>query len=401
MPVYLGKPAVSSVLGDGLNTHIHTLLHPDATPLTRSTRWVQGQSFYFGEIHRDLRPFPDDLPKEYRSRNNNLLWHALAQIEPQIAALQQRFAPERIAVIMGTSVSGADENLPLFQNVAQGGQWQDAPFQQTIQLHSSPADFVKKVYNFKGMAYGISTACTSGARALMSAARLLNHNQCDAVICGGVDTLSPLTINGFAALEVLSRGIANPFSRHRDGINIGEAAAAFVVTRETTAENLPLLGYGASSDAHHMSSPHPEGTGAIAAFQAALKHAQLSANDIAWVNLHGTGTALNDQMESLAIAQVFGCDTPVTSTKPLTGHTLGAAGALEAAIAWGMVSRDFNPTGQLPAQIWDGERDPNLPALAFTDSGSLWVAKRRIAASSSFAFGGNNAVLIIGEHDEF
>ena len=263
---------------------------------------------------------------------------------------------------------------------------------------SAPAGFVAEAYGLHGLRYAVSTACTSGARALISAARLLRANLADAVICGGADTLSPLTINGFASLDVLSDGIANPFSANRNGINIGEAAAAFVMTRDPDfGGTMQLLGCGASSDAYHMSSPRPDGLGAAQAFQAALNHAGLSPHDIGWINLHGTGTQHNDSMESRAVAEVFGCQTPCTSTKPSTGHTLGAAGALEAAFAWGVASRETNPQGKLPPQLWDGTPDPELPAIALTDSGSTWLGGRRIAASSSFAFGGSNAVLVIGE----
>lgn len=399
MTVFLHTPAVVSALGRGLAGHIEALLNPPSvSPLTPSLDWVREQTRYFGAVHGALRPFADHIAPEHRSRNNQLLWDALAQIEPHIHATKQQFGAERIAVIMGTSVSGADENLPLFQQLVATGEVGDAVFQQQIQLHSDPADFVKQAYDLQGVAYGVSTACTSGARALMSAARLLNLGVCDAVICGGVDTLSRLTINGFAALEVLSDGIANPFSRHRNGINIGEAAATFIVSREPLGEHLALLGYGASSDAYHMSSPQPDGVGAAAAFQAALNHAKVSAEQIGWINLHGTGTRHNDQMESRAVAQIFGLHTPATSTKPLTGHTLGAAGALEAALLWGIVSRQHNPHGKLPAQLWDGERDPDLPDIALTHPNIHWQDGRRIGASSSFAFGGNNAVLIIGEH---
>ena len=227
---------------------------------------------------------------------------------------------------------------------------------------------------------------------------MLRAGLCDAVVCGGVDTLSPLTINGFASLEVLSGGIANPFSTHRDGINIGEGAAAFLLTREADfGDSLPFTGYGASSDAYHMSSPRPDGLGAIAAFRAALHHADVEAGDIGWINLHGTGTRHNDSMESMAVAEVFGSDTPCTSTKPFTGHTLGAAGAVEAALLWGMVSRRDNPEGRLPPQAWDGVRDDAMPPIRLTDADSRWPEGRRIGASSSFAFGGSNAVLIIGE----
>ena len=307
-------------------------------------------------------------------------------------------------MVLGTSTSGVDENINMFEQVANGTAWQNVSFKQAQQLMDAPAEFVAEAYGLQNLRYVVSTACTSGARALISAARLLRAGLCDAVICGGVDTLSPLTINGFAALEVLSAGLAQPFSARRDGINIGEAAAVFVMTREADFGNsLPLLGYGASSDAYHMSSPRPDGLGAIHAFQAALNHAAIDANEIGWLNLHGTGTLHNDSMESIAVAEVFGIHTPCTSTKPSTGHTLGAAGAIEAAFLWGMVSREHNHAGKLPPQLWDNVADDALPPLAFTNHHSHWQQLCRIGASSSFAFGGSNAVIIIGEatHSSF
>ncbi|MCF7529235.1 beta-ketoacyl-ACP synthase [Neisseria lisongii] len=397
MPIYLQQPAMISAIGCGMEAHIQALLNPPAqTLLQTNDTWVQGKNFAFGAVRETLRPFAEHTAAAHRSRNNQLLWHALEQIEPQIMQAKQVYGAERIAVIIGTSVSGADENIPLFRQLADG-ETPTVAFNQQAQLHSDPADFIRQVYGLSGLAYGVSTACTSGARALISAARLLNAGVCDAVICGGVDTLSPLTINGFHALEVLSDGLANPFSANRNGINIGEAAAVFVATRDKQPDSLPLLGYGASSDAYHMSSPHPDGVGAIAAFKQSLQHAALNPDQIAWINAHGTGTRHNDRMESRAVAEVFGMQTAVTSTKPLTGHTLGAAGALEAAFLWAMVSRKWNEGGILPPQLWDGVRDEELPEIMLSNTGSRWPAGRRIGASSSFAFGGNNAVLIIGE----
>lgn len=399
IPVYLTAPALTSALGDGLAQHIHALLNPAAdSPLTFSDRWVNGKNHAFGAVNFALRPFPESLPAAFRSRNNQLLWHALAQIEPQIEAAKARFGAGRVAVVLGTSTSGVDENIEMFRQVAQGAAWQDVSFKQAQQRMDAPAEFVGEVYGLRNLNYVVSTACTSGARALISAARLLRAGVCDAVVCGGADTLSPLTINGFASLEVLSGGLANPFSANRDGINIGEAAAVFVMTREADFFNgLPLLGYGASSDAYHMSSPRPDGLGAVRAFQTALTHAGVCAADIGWINLHGTGTQHNDSMESIAVNEVFGSATPCTSTKPLTGHTLGAAGAVEAAFLWGMVSREYNPEGRLPPQLWDGSADEALPRIGLTGSESRWPNGRRIGASSSFAFGGSNAVVLIGE----
>ena len=207
-----------------------------------------------------------------------------------------------------------------------------------------------------------------------------------------------LTLHGFAALEVLSSGIARPFSAARDGINMGEAAAVFVATREALHDDaLCLLGYGASSDAWHMSSPRPDGAGAIAAMQAALTQAAVAPQAVGWLNLHGTGTSQNDQMEALAVATVLP-QVACTSTKPLTGHTLAAAGALEAALCWLAVSRRDNPDGRLPPMAVH-DYDPALAPIHLTDTAAHWPDGRRIAMSTSFAFGGSNAALVIGEAD--
>lgn len=402
MALYLTRPAMLSSLGEGIERHLTQLLAGSDSPLVQSDKvfseyQIQGKAGVFGEINQLLRPFPDSLVESHRSRNNQLLWHALEQIEDQIMLAIKQFGKDRVAVVMGTSTTGVDENIPVFKAGLQGD-WSQSSFKQQQQLFSAPADFVAEVYGLNGLVYGISTACTSGARALISAARLLKANLCDAVICGGVDTLSPLTVSGFGSLSVLSPQRTNPLSANRCGINIGEAAAAFVMSRESlNNESLQLLGYGSSSDAYHMSSPHPEGKGAISAFQNALRSANLEPDQIGWINLHGTGTIHNDQMESLAVAKVFGEHTPCTTTKPYTGHTLGAAGALEAAILWAVISHQYNPNGILPPQLWDKQADENLPKLAITDEQSRWQAGTRIGASSSFAFGGNNAVLILAE----
>ena len=401
--LFLSKPAILTALGNGIEDHLHLLFEEQKSPLVQSDNVFSqydlvGKQGYFGEVNLPLRPFPAELDTQHRSRNNQLLWHTLAQIEPQITDCIKRFGSSRVAVVIGTSTTGVDENIPVFKSGAKYQDWSEPSFNAQQISFSAPADFVAEVYGLTGLTYGISTACTSGARALISAARLLKNNLCDAVICGGVDTLSPLTVSGFGSLSVLSEQQTNPFSVHRNGINIGEGAAVFVMTKEPIDEsNIALLGYGSSSDAYHMSSPHPEGEGAISAFLNALSSAQLSAKDIGWINLHGTGTIHNDQMESLAVAKVFGHHTACTTTKPYTGHTLGAAGAVEAAILWAIISRQYNSQGKLPAQLWDKQTDPTLSQLAITDNTSCWQNGKRIGASSSFAFGGNNSVLILGE----
>lgn len=396
--IYLSSPAVVSALGCGLDKHIACLLNPPTqTVLTQQKMPVTGKPYYFGVVPEPLPQLPCHLSQPY-NRNNHLLWVAIEQIRDYIDEVIEKYGKHRVAVIVGTSTGGIETNLPVFQTVADGGKWSDTPIEQDMQVLSSPADFLRDALGLTGFTYGISTACTSGARAIISAARLLKADLCDAVICGGTDMLSALTLNGFDSLSVLSNGIANPCSKNRNGINIGEAAALFVANKDGVG--LPLLGYGVSSDAYHMSSPHPDGTGAEIAFQAALHNAQLTADEVGWINLHGTGTIHNDAMESRAVSRVFGDTTPATSTKPLTGHTLGAAGALEATFLWGIVSREYNPDGRLPPHLFDGELDPELPPIHLTHSGSRFAQERRIAASSSFAFGGNNSVVIIGENND-
>lgn len=405
-PLYLTESAVLSSLGEGIRQHLDFLLKAEESPLQLSDKpftchGLKSNKRFFGEVGQPLRAFFEQLPEQHKSRNNQLLWHALRQIDSRIHYVIERFGSSRVGVVMGTSTTGVDENIGVFKYELQhNDDWSGEKFNQQQQFFSAPADFIAQQYALQGLVYGISTACTSGSRALISAARLLNSNVCDAVICGGVDTLSALTISGFHSLSVLSDNLANPFSVNRDGINIGEGAAVFIMSREPLDEHgIQLLGHGSSSDAYHMSSPHPQGEGAITAFKTALKSTALCAEQIGWINLHGTGTIHNDQMESLAVADVFGINTPCTTTKPYTGHTLGAAGALEAAILWAVISRQYNPQGKLPPQLWDKNADPALPPIAITDKNSSWKEGRRIGASSSFAFGGNNTVLILGEEN--
>ncbi len=253
------------------------------------------------------------------------------------------------------------------------------------------AQFVRLRSGAQGPAWTLSTACSSSAKALASAARLLRAGVVDAVIAGGSDSLCRFTVAGFSALESVSALRCNPFSQHRSGINIGEGAALFLLTREIGP--VVLAGWGESSDAHHMSAPDPQGQGAIDALQQALKRADWSPADVDYVNLHGTATDHNDAMESLAVSEVLGTGVPASSTKPLTGHTLGASGAIEAALCWMMLAE--NPLQRLPPHWWDGAVDEALPALSLVAPGTCLARPLRRILSNSFAFGGSNAVLAL------
>ena len=209
----------------------------------------------------------------------------------------------------------------------------------------------------------------------------------DMVVCGGVDTLCDLTLNGFASLEALSGKVSNPLSVNRDGINLGEGIALFVLSAQPSAWR--VAGWGESSDAYHISAPDPAGSGAELAARKALNAAGVSARDIGYVHLHGTGTRLNDQMEAGVMSRLFGDDVPVSSTKPMTGHTLAAAGACQAAFCLMGMER-----GRLPPHLWDGHADPDLAPLRLAAVGET-APGLRYCYSASYAFGGNNAALIL------
>lgn len=263
-------------------------------------------------------------------------------------------------------------------------------------------------FGLKGRIIPTSSACSSGSQGIGYAYEAIKYGLTDMMLAGGGEEFFPSEVYVFDSLYAASRRngepekTPRPYDANRDGLVIGEGAGIFVLEELEHAKRrgaiiyAELVGYGANSDAYHISTPRPDAQGAILAFQTALQHAGLAPEDIGWINLHGTGTHHNDSMESRAVAAVFGNNTPCTSTKPQTGHTLGAAGAIEAAFAWGIADRQSNPEGKLPPRLWDGQNDPNLPAINLTGSGSRWETEKRITASSSFAFGGSNCVLIIG-----
>ncbi|GAB2584870.1 beta-ketoacyl-ACP synthase [Dyella jejuensis] len=394
MNAYLNALGVICNLGAGKAAVAEALFAADDSGIRAEHGWVPGQQVPLGSVHAALPPIPDTLIARRNNRNNRLLLAAALEIEADIRGAIARYGTARIGVVLGTSTTGIEEATHGIGAYCRDGAW-PADYRYAHQELAAPAEFLAEWLGLAGPCYGISTACTSGARALLSARRMLRLGVCDAVLCGGVDTLCRLAINGFHALEAIDLRRCDPFSRHRRGINIGEAAALFLMTRE--AGPVQLLGGGASSDAYHMSSPDPQGAGAQQAMRHALHDAGLDAAQIDYINLHGTATEHNDSMESVAVANTFGRDIPCSSTKSLTGHTLAAAGALEAAFCW-LSLTDPRAERRLPPHVWDGAADPALPALNFAVAGSHLPANgpRRLM-SNSFAFGGNNAALILGD----
>ncbi|MDD1607412.1 MAG: beta-ketoacyl-ACP synthase [Methylococcaceae bacterium] len=329
----------------------------------------------------------------YQCRNNQLLLAALSQIRPTVENILTKFGKDRVGVVLGTSTSGVrNTELALAYQAKHG----DLPanFHYKQQQMGAGADFLAAYLGITGVTYTISTACSSSGKAFASARRLINLGVCDAVIVGGADSLCSLTIQGFASLASLSTGLCKPFGLHRDGINIGEAASLFVLSKEPSP--IALLGIGASSDAYHFSAPNPEGTFVITAMQTALDDAGKTPADIDYLNLHGTATLLNDAMESKAVHQLFGAKLAASSSKGMTGHTLGAAAALELGFCWLLLDRD-DKQGVLIPNCNDDVIDHNLPALNLVAKGGYLGRKIKVCQSNSFAFGGNNLSLILAK----
>ncbi len=358
--------------------------------LVEDDSWlINHQKTFLGKIEANLPIIPEQYP-QHNSRNNRLLLAALEQIRPQVDKCIVTYGKNRIAIIIGTSTSGIDEGEKALAHVKTHTRFPNHFYYQQQQF-GDPSLFLSKYLDLSGPAYAISTACSSSARAIISGASLINAGIVDAAIVGGADSLCKMAINGFNALEAISPQPCMPFSEHRNGISIGEAAGLMLLTR--TPSETVLMGYGASSDAWHMSAPHPEGDGAEEAMKKALLTAKLRPEQVGYINLHGTATPLNDQAESQAVHRLFGNKVPCSSTKHLTGHTLAAAGITEAGLSILLLQNDI----PLPKQQFtdNNKLDSTLADIQIVTQTTKLSSP--IILSNSFAFGGNNACLIFGK----
>jgi 3-oxoacyl-[acyl-carrier-protein] synthase-1 len=349
---------------------------------------------HIGEVPGvDATVLPEAL-RIFNCRNNRLAQLALMQDDfmAAVAASAAHWGPRRVGVFLGTSTSGMLETELAYRarTPATGALPKDYNYAATHNSFSV-ADFVLQALQLEGPAAVMCTACSSSAKVFASAQRMISAGMIDAAVVGGVDSLCLTTLYGFHSLQLTSRLPCRPFDVARDGISIGEAAAFILLERSRPRADggaILLLGTGESSDAYHMSSPHPEGRGARASIQQALTAAKLAPGDIDYINLHGTATVSNDSAEDLAVTSVFGTRTACSSTKGATGHALGAAGALEAVICALAIEHGFMPGGLSTTEV-----DPklNLHYLRENRRGSI-----RHVLSNSFGFGGANCSLIFG-----
>jgi len=392
-PLHLAHHTVSCCAGDGLAA-LRAALHDGTSGLRPYRIEGLGTDTWIGEVQGlDDAPLPAPLAG-FDCRNNRLARRGLAAdgFEDAIRSRISHHGPRRVGIVLGTSTSGIlSTELAYRQRAREGGPLPSSLHYRGSHNTYSLADFVRTWLAIEGPAYVVSTACSSSAKAYAAAARLIHAGLIDAALVGGVDSLCFTTLHGFASLELTSPEPCRPYDAARSGISIGEAAAFAFLERTTNSldsDAVLLLGCGESSDAYHMSSPHPEGLGARLAMEGALAHAGLGPADIDYINLHGTATPNNDAAEGHAVASLFGTRVPASSTKGVTGHTLGAAGALEISVSAVALAE-----GLLPGSVHTRTRDPSISIDYVLASRSAPLSR---AMSNSFGFGGSNCSVIIG-----
>jgi 3-oxoacyl-[acyl-carrier-protein] synthase-1 len=387
IPLAVTAYTATSAIGIGLAAHLDALRHARSglrpndfgdTPLNCWIGRVDGLE-------------DSGLPAELAAadcRNNRLAWLGLNQdgLLDRIRAARARYGASRIALLLGTSTASIGATEEAYGRLDADGGFADDMLRPAIHALHSLATFVSAALGLEGPCLTISTACSSSAKAFANAERMIRLGLIDAAVVGGVDTLCGSVLFGFNALELLSTQPCRPFDAARDGISLGEAAGFALLERADAAPDAPrLLGYGEASDAHHMSTPHPDGLGAELALRDALRRAGLEAAQVDYINLHGTASQKNDQVEAALVNRTFPPSTRASSTKGFTGHTLGAAGIVEAAIALLAIEHGF-----IPGNLGGSAPDPVCgPQFAWQNE----HRRVQVALSNSFGFGGNNACL--------
>ena len=391
-PLHLSSFTLTTCLGQGVSANRAALREEQSGLKLCDFESVELATWIGAVGGVDDVQLPDHLQR-FDCRNNRLVQMGLQAdgFEQRVRSAAERHGADRVGVFLGTSTAGILQTELAYRrrDTDTGALPDDFDYGGTHNAFSL-AEFAREYLGLEGMAMAISTACSSSAKVFAAAARQIALGTIDAAVVGGVDTLCLTTLYGFASLQLTSTEPCRPYDPSRDGLSIGEGAGFALLQRAegTAAGEIMLLGVGESSDAHHMSAPHPEGLGARLAMSAALKAAGLSVSDIDYINLHGTATPANDAAEGLAVAAEFGDRVPCNSTKGATGHTLGAAGAIEAVIC-AMALSD----GRMPGSPGTQQLDPEI-RVNYLLHGCDAPLKR--ALSNSFGFGGSNCSLILG-----
>jgi 3-oxoacyl-[acyl-carrier-protein] synthase I len=392
-PIFIDSYTATTCVGPG-NDALLRALHSGTTGLSHCEFDTVSLDTWIGKV-LDADTARSSLPQNltaYDCRNNRLAYLGLQQdgFDARVRKLISTVGNQRVGVFLGTSTSAIYDTELAYRHVdSTTGKFLSPINYSGSHSVSSLCNFARALYGIKGPGFVISTACSSSAKVFAAAQRFISLGLIDAALVGGVDSLCLTTLYGFNSLQLTSEKPCRPYDRDRNGISIGEAAAFALLTKEP-ASDLALLGYGESSDAYHMSSPHPEGLGAKHAMEAAINSAGLAPPDIDFINLHGTSTPSNDRAEGIAVNSVFGERVPCSSTKGITGHTLGAAGAVEAVACFESLRHGF-----IPGSVGTDMLDPTIH-LNYQMASSNRPLQRVL--SNSFGFGGSNCSLVFGSH---
>ena len=386
-PLRINAFTASSAAGKGVKATLEALRSRKSglTPNDFGTRPVDT---YIGRVGGvETTPLPPHL-KQWECRNNSLAWLGLNQdgFIAAVSAARERYGSTRVAVVFGTSTSSIGATEEAYANLDGANRFPTHLRNPLIHTPHSTGEFVQRALELEGVCITVATACSSSAKVFGQAQRLISSGVADAAVVGGTDSLCGSVLFGFNSLELVSGEPCRPFDASRSGINLGEAAGFALLERDGPGP--ALLGYGESSDAFHMSSPHPEGLGARKAIDAALARAGMTADAVDYINLHGTASRKNDEVEAKVIGDLFGADALASSTKGWTGHTLGAAGILESVITLLALEHSMAP-GTLNAMQLDSVCGPQI-RIENTD------ASLRTGMSLSFGFGGSNCALLFG-----
>ncbi len=391
MRLYFSKPGVICATGNNIEDIWDRVSKANQSGI-REIEALSSKKFFAAKVEDS---FLSPSSARYDMRIIRLESEAISQIQDTIDAAIKKYGNNRVAVCVGSCDNGSEFSLKGHRYYFEKNIFPDN-YNLEMQSADYVASYIIERFNIKGPSLTFATACSSSAVAIMKASDLINAGFVDAVVVGGLDIVSDTVLLGFDSLEAVSSEKTNPFSKNRHGITLGDGAAFFVLSKDSFDSKVYLAGFGESADAYHMTSPEPSGSGAEAAMRNALKSAGIEACDIEYLNLHGTGTKLNDLMESKAVSNVFAdYSVPCSSTKSETGHTLGAAAALEAAICQKVLESGINSL--LPLQSWDCVQDSELPRLNIVDKNNICRnTGKKYVMSNSFAFGGANASLILG-----
>jgi len=393
-PLRVTASTVTSAAGCG-KAALLAAMRDGTSALTPNDFGVEPLSTWIGRVAGvESSPLPGPLAA-WECRNDRLAWLGLAgdRFIDAIHAARERHGAARVAVVVGTSTSSIGATEDAYRALDEGGRFPADNRNPLVHTPHSLGMFVREALALEGPCVTVSTACSSSAKVFATAERMLRLGIVDAALVGGVDTLCGSVLFGFNALQLVSPEPCRPFDAERCGISIGEAAGFALLERDDRGDGASprLLGYGESSDAHHMSTPHPEGLGAERALDDALARAGIDAGAVDHINLHGTASAKNDEVEARLIARRFPAATHASSTKGITGHTLGAAGIVEAVASLLAIEHGFRP-GTVNTRVLDPVCGPQLRI-----GGE--AAPVRVALSNSFGFGGNNCVLVFGDAD--